>query len=478
MKEANISNNIEIIDNVLNQYIKKGSEISGIQFIYYHKETTKPSEISIGYSSKFPEDIKKRYYKIQKNRYGGITSSMRLKENKILNYINYKCFKKNDKSIPILFQIRITDDNKIGFFMGKTINNEITDFGNNDFTLAEGKLLDPYELTTISVNIWNLPKTWQGEINKLYFYFDKGAKVSDLKWIDKNGKVLDKNRVIIENFEKFINNKNKTEIIEDISLKKNENENENEYNLYLKELIRNNLDYKKKDENVIENISLKNNENENENENEYNLYLKELIKKSNLDYKKKDENIIEDIPLKRIQNKISDEIYLKNLIKNILDSKINDENIIEDNSKLGNLNFNLESLIREKIIDLNKNSIIDSDKKTSISIDDILNNLSIHIQKNNELNKELNNKLNNELNSLIKNAENLNLNKIIKEDTSKNEEIHKITSKKSISIRDEKNLISQIENITGIDLSKKKKKKERTKTKNDIIDNLLALIDS
>lgn len=437
MKEANILNNIEIIDNVLNQYIKKGSEISGIEFIYYHKETTKPSEISIGYSSIFPEDIKKRYYKIQKNRYGGITTSMRLNENKILKYINCKCFKKNDNPIPVLIQIRITDDNKIGFFIGKSIDNEKTDFGNNDFTLGEGELFDPLELTSISVNIWNLPKIWQGEINKLYFYFDKGAKVSDFKWIDKNGKVLEKNVIIKENFEKFINNKNKTEI--------------------------------------IENISLKNNENENENEND--LYLKELIKQSNLDYKKKDENIIEDIPLKRIQNKISDEIYLKNLIKNILDSKINEE-ILEDNSKLGNLNFNLESLIREKIIDLNKNSIIDSDKKTSISIDDILNNLSIHIQKNNELNKELNNKLNNELNSLIKNAENLNLNKNIKEDTSKNEEIHKITSKKSTSIRDKKNLISKIEDITGIDLSIKKKKKERTKTKNDIIDNLLALIDS
>jgi hypothetical protein len=402
MKEANISNNIEIIDNVLNQYIQKGSKISGIEFIYYHKETTKPSEISIGYSSIFPEDIKKRYYKIQKNRYGGITSSMRLNENKILNYINCKCFKKNDKSIPILFQIRITDDNKIGFFMGKTIDNEITDFGNNDFTLAEGKLLDPFELTTISVNIWNLPKTWQGEINKLYFYFDKGAKVSDFKWIDKNGKVLDKNVIIKENFEKFINNKNKTEIIENISLKRIQN---------------------------------------------------------------------------KISDKISNEIYLKNLIKNILDSKINGE-ILEDDSKLGNLNFNLENLIREKIIDLNKNSIIDSDKKTSVSINDILNNLSIHVQKNNELNKELNNKLNNELNSLIKNAENLNLNKNIKKDTSKNEEIHKITSKKSTSTRDKKNLISQIEDITGIDLTFKKKTKEKTITKNDIIDNLLAIIDS
>ena len=101
---------------------------------------------------------------------------------------------------------------------------------------------------------------------------------------------------------------------------------------------------------------------------------------------------------------------------------------------------------------------------------------------NNELNKglnnKLNNKLNNELNSLIKNAENLNLNKNIKKDTSKNEEIHKITSKKSTSTRDKKNLISQIEDITGIDLTFKKKTKEKTITKNDIIDNLLAIIDS
>jgi hypothetical protein len=147
MKEASIFNNIEIINNVINQYIKKGNQISGIQFIYNHEETTKPSEISIGYSSEFPKDIKKRYYKIQKNRYGGITSSIRFNEKKILKYINSKCFKKNDNPIPVLIQIRITDDNKIGFFIGKSIYNEKTDFGNNDFTLGEGELLDPYELS-------------------------------------------------------------------------------------------------------------------------------------------------------------------------------------------------------------------------------------------------------------------------------------------------------------------------------------------
>ena len=59
MKEASIFNNIEIINNVINQYIKKGNQISGIQFIYNHEETTKPSEISIGYSSEFRKDIKK-----------------------------------------------------------------------------------------------------------------------------------------------------------------------------------------------------------------------------------------------------------------------------------------------------------------------------------------------------------------------------------------------------------------------------------
>lgn len=46
------------------------------------------------------------------------------------------------------------------------------------------------------------------------------------------------------------------------------------------------------------------------------------------------------------------------------------------------------------------------------------------------------------------------------------------------NIRDHNNLLEQIEDITGIELTLKKKKKEKTITKNDIIDNLLALIDS
>jgi hypothetical protein len=46
------------------------------------------------------------------------------------------------------------------------------------------------------------------------------------------------------------------------------------------------------------------------------------------------------------------------------------------------------------------------------------------------------------------------------------------------NIRDHNNLLEQLEDITGIELTLKKKKKEKTITKNDIIDNLLALIDN
>jgi len=442
MKEASIFNNIEIINNVINQYIKKGNQISGIQFIYNHEETTKPSEISIGYSSEFPKDIKKRYYKIQKNRYGGITSSMRLNENKILKYINSKHFKKNDNPIPVLIQIRITDDNKIGFFIGKTIDNEKTDFGNNDFTLGEGELFDPLELTSISVNIWNLPKTWQGEINKLYFYFDKGAKVSDFKWIDKNGKVLDKNLLIIENIERYLNNKNEKKILKDIALNSSENLNK-----------------------ILENFSLKINTNLKNNENEN-------------------------------KNKILDEIYLKEFISNILIIE-NDKKNIEDNKYKSELDdLNLKNFIKKQIIDLNTNLIIENNEKSCITIKDFINSLKIEEEEKNIEIEKKNIKKKEEINQHIQNIENLILenerkieNPKVEINKKNNENIENLIleNDKKIknqyvsdkqNIRDHNNLLEQIEDITGIELTLKKKKKEKTITKNDIINNLLALIDS
>ncbi len=439
MKEASIFNNIEIINNVINQYIKKGNQISGIQFIYNHEETTKPSEISIGYSSEFPKDIKKRYYKIQKNRYGGITSSMRLNENKILKYINSKCFIKNDNPIPVLIQIRITDDNKLGFFIGKSIDNEKTDFGNNDFTLGEGELFDPLELTSISVNIWNLPKIWQGEINKLYFYFEKGAKVSDFKWIDKNGKVLEKNLLIIENIERCLNNKNEKKILKDIALNSSENLNK-----------------------ILEKFSLKNNENEN-------------------------------------KNKILDEIYLKEFIKNILILE-NDKKNIEDNKYKSELDdLNLKNFIKKQIIDLNTNLIIENNEnneKSCITIKDFINSLKIEEEKKNIEIEKKNIKKKEEINEHILNIENLILendrkikNPKVEINKKNNENIENLIleNNKKIknqyvsvkqNIRDHNNLLEQLEDITGIDLTFKKKTKEKTITKNDIIDNILAIINS
>jgi hypothetical protein len=149
----------------------------------------------------------------------------------------------------------------------------------------------------------------------------------------------------------------------------------------------------------------------------------------------------------------------------------------------------LKNFIKKQIIDLNTKLIIENNEKSCITIKDFINSLKIEEEKKNIKKKE-------EINQHIQNIENLILenerkikNPKVEINKKNNENIENLIleNDKKIknqyvsdkqNIRDHNNLLEQLEDITGIELTLKKKKKEKTITKNDIIDNLLALIDN
>ena len=180
-------------------------------------------------------------------------------------------------------------------------------------------------------------------------------------------------------------------------------------------------------------------------------------------------------------NKYKSELDYLNL-KNFIKKQITDFNtnlIVKNNEKNIEVNkykselhyLNLKNFIKKEIIDFNTNLIVENNEKSCITKKDFINSLKIKEEKK-SIEIEKNNK-NPELEINRKNTDNIE--NLILENCKKikNPEVNR-----KQNIRDNNELLQQIEDFTGINLGLIKKKEVKIITKNDVIDNLLSIINS